>query len=432
MAVTRTSPAGGFADIDPKQINDFIKSRHPEVNPPGTIYVTFAKMYNLKAEVLVSMAIYETGWFTSSRWRNKNNPAGIKRGGVFASFPTAREGIWEHCRLIRENYLTPGTWHWEEQKKYGTPGTLFPIARVWTNEPHIAGKYTDNVISWANKIASLPKPPPEQEVRDSEMRKAARYASDRGIMRGHAVEDGIRFHPYWPITRAEFAVVLYRAMENRLRNVSPAPAPPDVRGHWAEMEIRTIIKAGWMGGYGDGTFRPDRQISRAETLSVLQRASAPGVKAVAGRPAPRFADVSPSAWYAGAVEWGYQQGWLEQFTENNRFVPNAPITRGEVTFLIWNMLGQPPRLVSAALVDHWAVGPGYSSLVGQAGEGPIWVPHWAVPALYSPDETKDLPYTLVEPEAVEPAARVLVDRPWLLIGGAAAVGGLGLYLALRR
>ncbi|MDN5347779.1 MAG: N-acetylmuramoyl-L-alanine amidase [Clostridia bacterium] len=44
---------------------------------------------------------------------------------------------------------------------------------------------------------------------------------------------------------------------------------PDIKGHWAEGAIRRVIAAGLMGGYPDGTFRPDQYLKRAELAMVL-------------------------------------------------------------------------------------------------------------------------------------------------------------------
>ncbi|KKO53101.1 S-layer homology domain-containing protein [Paenibacillus sp. DMB20] len=46
----------------------------------------------------------------------------------------------------------------------------------------------------------------------------------------------------------------------------------DVKGHWAEKAIREAVELGWVQGYKDGTFRPDAKISRAEFAVLLGRA----------------------------------------------------------------------------------------------------------------------------------------------------------------
>jgi len=47
--------------------------------------------------------------------------------------------------------------------------------------------------------------------------------------------------------------------------------PRDIQGHWAEAAIRQVIAAGVMGGYPDGSFRPDQAATRAELAAALAR-----------------------------------------------------------------------------------------------------------------------------------------------------------------
>ena len=49
------------------------------------------------------------------------------------------------------------------------------------------------------------------------------------------------------------------------------PPRPDYQGHWAEDSIRKAIKAGIMRGYEDGSFQPDRAVTRAELATILDR-----------------------------------------------------------------------------------------------------------------------------------------------------------------
>jgi len=45
----------------------------------------------------------------------------------------------------------------------------------------------------------------------------------------------------------------------------------DVTGHWAEKAIRWCMETGLMQGYEDGTFQPDKPVTRAELATVLDR-----------------------------------------------------------------------------------------------------------------------------------------------------------------
>ncbi len=88
-----------------------------------------------------------------------------------------------------------------------------------------------------------------------------------GIIAGY--NDG-KFHPYDRITRAEFATMLAR-FDLTFGKIETTATFPDVKGHWAQDYIEHAATRGWVLGYGDGKFRPDDNISRAETVAMLNR-----------------------------------------------------------------------------------------------------------------------------------------------------------------
>ncbi len=76
------------------------------------------------------------------------------------------------------------------------------------------------------------------------------------------------FRPNDAITRAEMATLI-----SNFDNLYEMAANTffDVSGHWAEKYISLAVAKGWMSGYPDGTFRPDQPITRAETMSMINR-----------------------------------------------------------------------------------------------------------------------------------------------------------------
>ena len=85
-----------------------------------------------------------------------------------------------------------------------------------------------------------------------------------GIVDGYP--DGT-FRPDAPITRAEMAKIisLFAKLDKSESRFS------DIAGHWAEAYIRLAAGNGWITGYPDGTFGPQRNITRAETATMINR-----------------------------------------------------------------------------------------------------------------------------------------------------------------
>ena len=86
-----------------------------------------------------------------------------------------------------------------------------------------------------------------------------------GIVSGYP--DGT-FKPGETITRAEFASMAARF---DAKNGYPTADFSDVAGHWAEVEIAKAAANGWINGYPDGSFQPDRKINRAEAMALVNR-----------------------------------------------------------------------------------------------------------------------------------------------------------------
>ena len=83
----------------------------------------------------------------------------------------------------------------------------------------------------------------------------------------HGYEDGT-FRGDNPITRAEFATIV--AYFDPI-TYSYGDKFRDTSGHWASLYINRAAERGWINGYEDGTFRPDQNITRAETMALVNR-----------------------------------------------------------------------------------------------------------------------------------------------------------------
>ena len=118
------------------------------------------------------------------------------------------------------------------------------------------------------------------DVRDENLTKTNRYSdvaatswyntavstlSSMGIITGYP--DGT-FRPNAAITRAEFAAIAARFDNDGDKTAAKFS---DIANHWAKDEISIAYNNGWINGYPDGTFGPQRDITRAETMTLVNR-----------------------------------------------------------------------------------------------------------------------------------------------------------------
>ena len=120
-----------------------------------------------------------------------------------------------------------------------------------------------------------------------------------GIVNGYP--DGT-FRPNAPITRAEMAkiIALFAKLDKSTDRF------PDAAGHWAEAYIRLAAGNGWIEGYPDGTFRPNQSITRAETVTmidrVLERVPKDESRLLPHETMLTFPDCRPGQWFYIAVQ----------------------------------------------------------------------------------------------------------------------------------
>ncbi len=137
----------------------------------------------------------------------------------------------------------------------------------------------------------------------------------------------------------------------------------DLAGHWAKANIERAADLGIAAGYADGTFRPNRSVTRAEFAAMLVRAlglNATESEGTAGsQPA---AGVGPAAqtafkdqdgipaWALSYVKTAAASGYIKGY-EDGTFRANQLITRAEMTVIltrVLNVITEPGRQTSFA------------------------------------------------------------------------------------
>lgn len=94
--------------------------------------------------------------------------------------------------------------------------------------------------------------------------RAVSTLTNMGIIKGYT--DGT-FRPNADITRAELATIIARFAKLDVNTKTFS----DINGHWAQKSIELAAGNGWINGYTDGTFCPNKSIIRAETFAMINR-----------------------------------------------------------------------------------------------------------------------------------------------------------------
>lgn len=127
--------------------------------------------------------------------------------------------------------------------------------------------------------------------------------------------------------RKMIALVLSLAISMPLL-ITNALAESDLTGHWAGSTIQEWIDKGLAKGYGDGSFKPDNNITRAEFISLVNNAFGFTSKADI-----QFKDVKSSEWYYEAIQKAVAAGYIGGYPDDT-MQPNALITRQEAAIVI--------------------------------------------------------------------------------------------------
>lgn len=122
---------------------------------------------------------------------------------------------------------------------------------------------------------------------------------------------------------------------------SPALAAsfPDIGSHWARADIEQFAAKGYIKGYPDGTFQPERSISRAEFLTIL-------VNCLGLQPKDKskscFQDVGSDHWALASINEAVQKGIILPKEYPTGLLPNGAITRSETAAMMMRALGKKP------------------------------------------------------------------------------------------
>lgn len=156
--------------------------------------------------------------------------------------------------------------------------------------------------------------------------------------------------PNGRITRAEVATIFFRLLTDnaRQRNWSSENNFSDVSADkWYNNAVSTLCHMGVLGGYSDGTFRPNAPITRAEFAKIAVSFSQANGSAVYSY----FTDVKTTDWFAPYVTTAKDSGLIEGYSDGS-FKPENRITRAEACAIVNRVLGRKPSKSHMKISDR--------------------------------------------------------------------------------
>ncbi|MBN2982897.1 MULTISPECIES: M20/M25/M40 family metallo-hydrolase [Cohnella] len=247
-------------------------------------------------------------------------------GSYITSLP---EGAIELARIgDGEDFFKAGWWPTRDNAKGQYAGFLYKQNGL-------------NITVFASD--SLNKDHPQAQFR---LLANAIYAAAPELGENETMDDGVTERPYNynPIptnpgtpTSPETPADPEAPAEPETPTDPGTPEPPEFNDldsvPWAADAILELAAKGIVNGVGDGTFAPQREVTRAEFLAMLIRA----FDLLDEEATVSFGDVSSSSWsypyIASAVKLGLVQG-----VGGGKFDPARPITREEITVMAANVL----------------------------------------------------------------------------------------------
>jgi hypothetical protein len=106
----------------------------------------------------------------------------------------------------------------------------------------------------------------------------------------------------------------------------------DISGHWAESRISAWIEKGWASGYSDGTFKPNNSVTRAEFMTLANKAFG-----YTKTTEISYSDVASADWYYVEVAKAMAAGYISGY-EDGTIRPKNPISRQEAAAMLARIL----------------------------------------------------------------------------------------------
>lgn len=119
--------------------------------------------------------------------------------------------------------------------------------------------------------------------------------------------------------------------------LSAAASFPDIEDHWAKEYIQQLSNLNYLNGYPDGTFKPDRAMSKAEFITVLTSC----LEAEPSAETTLYYQDTGNHWALGRINEAVRQEILIPAEDPNGLRPDESVKRSQVAAMLVRALGKP-------------------------------------------------------------------------------------------
>jgi hypothetical protein len=146
------------------------------------------------------------------------------------------------------------------------------------------------------------------------------------------------FRPNDNITRAQFAAIVTSALKLPTGGGGGQTFTDLKPTHWAAASIAAASNAGLISGFPDGSFKPEDQLTRAQALVILAKALDADVPATVDALNAYADKAAVPQWALNDVAKAANANIIVGFPNANQIRPNVLATRGDVAGLMYQTL----------------------------------------------------------------------------------------------
>ncbi len=159
---------------------------------------------------------------------------------------------------------------------------------------------------------------------------AIEFLAKNNIISGYP--DGT-FQPDKPVSRVEFLKLALLSSDVKLDVTTPSGFKDVDENAWYAPYLRKAKQEGWVQGYPDNTFKPDQSVNKVEGLKMIAEIQGWQIPTIYETP---FKDTATTAWYTPFVAYAKWHNFLEE--SGNYFIPSASLSRAKTSEILFRSL----------------------------------------------------------------------------------------------